>query len=223
MEKYYKAYDKRYKQVHEKNLSWSSDNNTKLVYEIIKKYRINKDDAILEIGCGEGRDAKFLLKQGYNILATDVSVEAIKFCKLKDSNNRDNYLILDVLNNNEYLQKFDFIYSIACVHMFTEVNDRNKYYKFIKEHLKDNGIALILSMGDGNKEVVTNPNDAWKDSERIHQETGKKLMIASTSCKIVSFKTWFDELEKNNLIVTEHGITQIVPDFPEIMYVVIKK
>ena len=132
MEKYYKAYDKRYKQVHEKNLSWSSDNNTKLIYEIIKRYKIYKYDSILEIGCGEGRDAKFLLKKGYNVLATDVSVEAINYCKQNDMLNVENYEVLDVLDCSDFKYSFDFIYSIACVHMFTEVNDRNKYYKFIK-------------------------------------------------------------------------------------------
>ena len=34
--------------------------------------------------------------------------------------------------------------------------DRNNYYKFIYNHLKQNGYALILSMGDGKKEFKSN-------------------------------------------------------------------
>jgi hypothetical protein len=35
MKKYYEAYDDRYKQVHKEGLSWSTNNNTKIVEEII--------------------------------------------------------------------------------------------------------------------------------------------------------------------------------------------
>ena len=110
MEKYYKAYDKRYKQVHDKNLSWASNNNTKIVYECINKYTINKDNLILEIGCGEGRDARYLLNKGYNVLATDVSKEAINYCKENDKKNLNNYKVLDVLDYKDFKKSFDFIY-----------------------------------------------------------------------------------------------------------------
>lgn len=223
MEKYYKAYDKRYKQVHEKNLSWSSNNNTEIVYECIKKYNIKKENNILEIGCGEGRDARVLLNKGYNLLATDVSKEAIKFCKEVDKKNYEKYFVLDVLDSKEFNSKFDFIYSIACIHMLTEDIDRNNYYKFIYDHLNNNGIALILSMGNGEQESVSDPKLAWEDSIRIHEETKEEILIASTSCRIVNFKTLFKEVKNNNLNIIEHGITEIIPDFPKIMYVVIKR
>lgn len=80
MNKYYEAYDKRYKQVHENNLSWSSNNLTKKVIDTLNKYLSERDIKILEIGCGEGRDARYLLGLGYNVLATDISPEAISYC-----------------------------------------------------------------------------------------------------------------------------------------------
>lgn len=223
MEKYYKAYDKRYKQVHDKNLSWASNNNTKIVYECINKYTINKDNLILEIGCREGRDARYLLNKGYNVLATDVSKEAINYCKENDKKNLNNYKVLDVLDCKDFKKSFDFIYSVACIHMLTSDEDRNNYYKFINVHLNDNGIALILSMGDGVTESVSDASIAWEDTIRVHEETQEKMNIASTSCRIVSFDTLFKEIKANNFNIIEHGITEIIPDFPEIMYVVIKK
>ena len=109
MEKYYKAYNKRYKQVHEINLSWSSNNNTKIVYESIKKYNIKKENSILEIGCGEGRDARFLINKGFNVLATDVSDEAIRYCKKIDKCNQDKYSVLDVLESKEFNTKSQIV------------------------------------------------------------------------------------------------------------------
>ena len=222
MRKYYKAYDKRYRQVHKKKLSWSSDNNTQIIIECIKKYNINKDNLILEIGCGEGRDARYLLKQGYNVLASDVSKEAINYCKLKDKENRKKYLVLDVLDCKKFKSKFDFIYSVACIHMLTQEEDRNNYYKFIYNHLNSNGLAIILSMGDGKKESISNYKEAWEDTVRTHQMTETKMKIATTSCKIVNIKNFHKEIENNGFKIIEHGITEIIPDFKEMMYAVIK-
>jgi len=81
MKKYYEAYEERYKVIHKKGASWLSDTPTPIVFDTIKKYQITKDMCILEIGCGEGRDAKKVLTSGYSLLATDISKEAIDFCK----------------------------------------------------------------------------------------------------------------------------------------------
>ena len=223
MEQYYKAYDKRYKQVHEKNLSWSSNNRTEIIEEIIKKYNITNNSKILEIGCGEGRDAIYLLNKNYNLLATDVSAEAINYCKANDPNHTTNYQVLDVLDAKQIHTQYDFIYSIACIHMLVLDNDRNNYYKFIYNHLTDNGIALILSMGDGVNESKSNIKEAWNNTKRIHEETKEELTIATTSCRIVNFNTLTKEIEKNNMTILEKGITKIIPGFPQIMYVLIKK
>lgn len=221
IEKYYKAYDKRYKQLHERNLSWENDVQTEIVEQIIKKYKISKTDSILEIGCGEGRDSKILINKGYNLLATDVSQEAINYCKQIDENHSNNYEVLDVLDCDTFKDKFNFIYSIACLHMLVLDDDRKKYFDFIHNHLKNNGYALVLTMGDGIKESSSDINNAWEDTERVHQKTNEIINVATTSCRIVNFETLEQEIKDSNLLIIEKGITQIIPNFPEIMYVLI--
>ena len=95
MGNYYEAYDKRYKQIHDIGLSWFPNNNTKLIEDIINKYHLEKEN-MLEIGCGEGRDARYLLNKGYNVLATDISNEAINYCKEKDYIHKNHYRVLNV-------------------------------------------------------------------------------------------------------------------------------
>ena len=221
IEKYYKAYDKRYKQLHERDLSWENDVQTEIVEQIIKKYKISKTDIILEIGCGEGRDSKILLNKGYNLLATDVSQEAINYCKQIDENHSNNYEVLDVLDCDTFKDRFNFIYSIACLHMLVLDDDRKKYFDFIHNHLKNNGYALVLTMGDGIKESSSDINKAWEDTERVHQKTNEIINVATTSCRIVNFETLEQEIKDSNLLIIEKGITQIIPNFPEIMYVLI--
>lgn len=50
---YYKAYDKRYRQVYEYDYLWSSKSPTPDVFETIKKYNIPVSASILDLGCGE--------------------------------------------------------------------------------------------------------------------------------------------------------------------------
>ena len=220
MSKYYEAYDKRYKQVHDKGLAWSTNSNTEIVEEIIKKYHLDKEN-ILEIGCGEGRDARYLLNKNYNVLATDISQEAINYCIKNDITHKNNYKVLDILSDNSK-DKYGFIYSVACLHMLVLDEDRNKYYKYIYNHLEDNGYALILTMGDGTKESVSDINKAFDNTTRTHQKTSQEIEVATTSCRIVNFDTLFKEVN-NKFQIIEYGITKIEEHFDKIMYILIKK
>ena len=220
MSKYYEAYDKRYKQVHDKGLSWSSNNNTKIVEEIINEYHLENKN-ILEIGCGEGRDARYLLNKDYNVLATDISHEANNYCIKNDITHKNNYKVLDVLNDNSK-DKYGFIYSVACLHMLVLDEDREKYYEFIYNHLEDNGYALVLSMGDGIKESTSDISKAFDNTKRFHQETKQELNIATTSCKIINYDNLLKEVN-NKFEVIEYGITTIENHFDKIMYILIKK
>ena len=76
MKRYYEAYNDRYAQVHKENLSWFSSESSPILEEVIWEFGIRPENRMLEIGCGEGRDAGHLLKQGYHLLATDVSERA---------------------------------------------------------------------------------------------------------------------------------------------------
>ena len=62
--KYYEAYNERYKTVHALGAQWASGTPTPIVSEVMERYGIGPSQKILEIGCGEGRDAKPLLERG---------------------------------------------------------------------------------------------------------------------------------------------------------------
>ena len=99
--------------------------------------------------------------------------------------------------------------------------DRNGFYQFIYNHLKPEGLALICTMGDGEFEMQSDVSRAFELQKREH-ESGE-LVVAGTSCRMVSFKTLGDELARNNLEEIERGITNALPDFNSLMYVVVKR
>ena len=180
--KYYEAYDDRYRQVHSQNLQWFYDDPTPIVMETIKKFGIGYSHNILELGCGEGRDAYPLLKQGYKVSATDISTAAM-----------------------------------------VDEADRDAFYTFIREHLNPEGIALICTMGDGTMERQTDISTAFELQKRTHEQSGKEVQIANTSCRIVSFDRFRRELERNGLLIVEEGITSALPDFSMLMYAMCRR
>ena len=220
--KYYEAYDERYKQIHSMNLEWEANVHSPIIDEIIAKLKLNQQSKILEFGCGEGRDAIYLMQQGYDVFASDISPEAISFCKKKVPEYADKFMVLNACEDS-WDETYDLIYSIAVLHMLVLEEDRNKFLAFVREHLNENGYGLILTMGDGEMERSSDIGNAFDKQERVHVETGTKVCIASTSCKIVSFTTLEREIEGNGLSIVEKGITSIEPGFPVIMYAIVKK
>ncbi|MBR6651155.1 MAG: class I SAM-dependent methyltransferase [Clostridia bacterium] len=218
--KYYTAYEERYKTTHQKGISWASNKHSPIVLEVIKKYNILLEHDLLEIGCGEGRDSRAVLENGYNLMATDISNEAIAYCKKTMPCFKEHFSVLDCLSD-KIDELFDFIYSIAVIHMLVLDEDRDGFYQFIYKHLKPDGLALICTMGDGEFEMQSDISRAFEIVERNH-ESGK-LMVAATSCRKVSFKTLNNELARNGLEVIETGITSALPEFDSLMYAVVRR
>ena len=220
--KYYEAYDDRYKQVHAKSLSWFSAVNSEIVDKTIDRYNITKFMKILEIGCGEGRDAFHLLKNEYNLIASDISTTAIAYCKDKCPEHLESFIVLNCLTD-KMNTKFDFIYAIAVLHMLVLDKDRDAFFRFIYEQLNETGIALICTIGNGEEESASDISAAFDLHRRTHEYTGVELHIARTSCRKVNFDTLFHEIAKNNLTLIESGLTSIIPDFPTTMFAIVKR
>lgn len=218
--KYYEAYNERYKKVHEEGIQWFCSESSPIVADIIAKYNIQPHMHLLELGCGEGRDAQKLLKSGYNLLATDISQEAINYCKNLIPDYAGHFKVLDCVNGC-LPEKYDFIYAVAVIHMLLLDEDRNGFYKFIYNHLTTEGLALICSMGDGKTERKSDINTAFELQER--ECCGKRIMVAGTSCRMVNVETFEREIKENNLNIVEIGQTCIPNEFSEMMYAVVSK
>lgn len=218
--KYYEAYEERYKTAHAQGVSWENDVSTPIVPETLKKYQIAQNARLLEIGCGEGRDARGILHAGYDLLATDISKEAIAYCQQQLPQYASHFRVLDCLAD-ELNEKFDVIYAVAVVHMLVLDEDRKGFYQFIRNHLQENGIALICTMGNGEFEVQSDITQAFALQERNH--ASGKMMVAGTSCRMVSWNTFEQEIALSGLTLVEKGMTNALPSFDQLMYAVVKK
>lgn len=217
---YYEAYDDRYRQVHAKGLQWFADAPSGIVLETVRKLQLNERHKLLEIGCGEGRDATVLMKEGFDLYATDISREAITYCRKKFPKFAARFAILDCIDG-ELDKEFDFIYAVAVLHMLVEDAHRNAFYRFIRKHLTQDGKALICTMGDGETQCSSDITNAFCLQDRVHEQTGTPVRIASTSCRMVSFETLENELAVNGFAVLEKGVVPVEPDFAQMMYAVV--
>ena len=130
-------------------------------------------------------------------------------------------MVLDALTD-KLDARFDFIYAVAVLHMLVPDEDRRALLVFIREHLTENGFGLVVTMGDGTLERATDITQAFEVQERTHQQSGEKLMLASTSCRIVTRETFRRELEAAGLVIAEMGDTSW-DDTPFAMYAIVKR
>ncbi len=188
----------------------------------MQKYAVGREYSILEIGCGEGRDANALLNAGFSLLATDISEAAIDFCRRENPIFARNFQVMDCLHCI-HPEKHDFIYAVAVVHMLVREEDRKKFYDFFSKHLSGKGIGLICTMGDGALEHQSDITAAFDLEDRIHEQTETPVRIARTSCRIVSLDTFRREIADSGMLILEDGFTAIEPDFPCMMYAVVAR
>lgn len=110
--------------------------------EVIKYLSNNRK--LLELGCGNGRDAVFFAKNKIDVVAIDQSEAAINVLKnyenLYDNITfiKDDFVNSDVLNN----RKFDYIYSRFTLHSITEDQQRH-IIKKVYNTLEHEGMFFI--------------------------------------------------------------------------------
>ncbi|MBR3312161.1 MAG: methyltransferase domain-containing protein [Solobacterium sp.] len=215
---YYEAYEERYRTVHEKGLRWTSPEPTPVVMDVIRRYGIGKDAPILEIGCGEGRDTVYLLKEGYRLKATDISKEVIDYCRRQYPEYAEAFYVQDILKEDADGQ-YDLVIAVAVVHMLTEDADRKAFWQFIRNHLSVSGKALVCSMGDGEHAVRSDPTQAFELKEREH--ASGKILVPATTCRMVTWQEFEEEIAESGLKITEKGMTASPPEFDSLMYAVV--
>ncbi len=219
--RYYEAYDGRYRAIHEKNHTWASDCPTPIVAEALARFHISREAPILEIGCGEGRDSIPLLEDGYRLTASDVSREAIRYCRERCSAFRESFRVLDVCRE-EPGERYAYIFATSVLHMLTEDSDRRAFFGFFRRHLDDGGVGLILTMGNGKDSFCTDASRAFELQERTNNADGIAVTVPATTCRVVNFDTLHREAETAGLHIIESGITESLPDFPSLMYLLVK-
>lgn len=155
-------YDNRYNTT---DYYWGLKPN-RICYDIMKILPPIKPYRVLDIGCGEGKDAVFFAKCGYTVTAFDISKQGIeKAKKLAAYNNVDVRFfqadIFDYRPDSEY----DIIFSSGVLH-FLPPTERKSYCDSLKSHTSDTGInALNVFV---KKPFIVRAPDSTRDEAKRH-------------------------------------------------------
>jgi len=151
-----------------------------------------KKSKLLEIGCGSGRDAFFMLSNGYNIIAVDGSEKMISESK-KIHPKLSNNLFHKILPNDlKFDIKFDGVYTIATL-MHLDKNNIEKAILSIYDLLNPSG-KFLMSVCLFRDDINENGFD----------EQGRFFLILEHEewlniCKNVGFKILETKINKDGL------------------------
>jgi SAM-dependent methyltransferase len=101
---------------------------------------------VLDIGCGTGDNAIWLARQGFDVVACDVSPTAIERAKLKAASSGFNgtFVAADFLSDPVPSAPFGFVFDRGCLHSISEEEGRRKFSANVASGLESSGLWLSL-------------------------------------------------------------------------------
>ncbi|MBQ6449282.1 class I SAM-dependent methyltransferase [bacterium] len=126
---------------------------------------IHPDDKIIELGCGNGRDAIYFAQNNIQVVAVDQCSSEIE--RLKTSNRLDNlvFMIADFTHLDQSNEAYDLIYSRFTLHSVDKLG-QSRVINWSYNSLKPKGKICIEARGYKNAlykkgKAVTGQKDAF--------------------------------------------------------------
>lgn len=142
----------------------------------------NKDDFVIDVGCGASMLVDNLIDKGYrNISLLDASSESMEIVKkrLGDQADIPTYICSDITQFQPQ-QQYKVWHDRAMFHFLLNRQDRIKYFEALKKSLLADGIAIINTFAIGGETGCAGLNTAQYDSKKIKEELPLGLSLVST-------------------------------------------
>jgi len=103
---------------------------------------------VLDVGCGTGDNAIYLVSRGFDVTGVDVSAKAIGIAKQKAREAKVDvkFITLDALNIWTLAKKFDTIIDFGLFHNLK--GDRERYVRALSDVCASKGQLLMLCFSD---------------------------------------------------------------------------
>ena len=145
------------------NVSKENEPNP-FAFKLIQLYNSVDKPKLLELGCGDGRDLKLFIENGFDVSAVDIATKSIE--KLKEKfGNKANISCQDIKNLDFANNSFDIIYAHLTLHYFTD-KDTSYIFNKIYDLLKINGIFFVKCKS--NKDRLCNDSQGKKIADNIY-------------------------------------------------------
>ena len=132
--------------------------------ELIELCPPSENKKVLDIGCGEGKDAVYMAEKGYKVTAFDLTDNGIrKTIDLAKQRGVEINAYVDDINTFEINEQFDIIYSTGTVQYLFDENIK-KFFEKLEKITNKNGIVYINVFVE--KSFLELPPD-WDKEEKL--------------------------------------------------------
>jgi 2-polyprenyl-3-methyl-5-hydroxy-6-metoxy-1,4-benzoquinol methylase len=156
---YYHAHETAYKEIKSKGfVGWGDAKNLEelgdektiqyLKETITQFFPKTNGEKALDVGCGTGTTAFTLARYGFDTTGIDISETAIQMGNdlAAQQNLKISFVVGDILELDQFVGKFDFIYDSHCLHCIVFEKDRRKVLLNLKNALNNDGIFVLDTM-----------------------------------------------------------------------------
>jgi len=181
------------------NENRTRDLDKKATIETLNKYDF---ESVLELGCGTGKNTKWLLEKAKRIIGLDFSQEMLNKAKEKISNERVIFRRADLteswgIDNN-------FADLITCSLTLEHIKNLNHIFNQANLKLKKNGYFFISELHpfkqySGSKAKYETENGTKELEVYIHHISEYIDDAKNNGLEFVEMKEWFDENVENGL------------------------
>lgn len=107
---------------------------------------------ILDLGCGQGRDALMLAQMGHSVIGVDLSEVGIKqmVAEAKRKKLSVQGIVKDIVSYRSR-EKFDVIILDSVLHLLLDDEERRSVLNYVSSKLKRDGFVLIRDYPNGMK------------------------------------------------------------------------
>ncbi len=141
--------DKIYRTVPLTSIPWIFETPPRALIELVDNGKV-KPCKTIDLGCGTGNNALYLVSRGFDVTGIDISPSAIRIAKENSANKgiKSKFVVADVLGSlSEIKDVFNFAYDWELLHhIFPE--DREKYFKNVYKLLKQGGKYLSVCFSE---------------------------------------------------------------------------
>ncbi|MFH1290462.1 MAG: methyltransferase domain-containing protein [Nanoarchaeota archaeon] len=165
-----------------------------------------KSGRALDLGVGEGRDAVFLAKKGFDVTGLDISETGIRhFLELAKKEKVNVTGTVEDIAKFEFEENYDLLISLSTF-QFIERKEILKVIARMKEHTKEAGINVITAFNEDNP---------YKEFAYLFKKN--ELKDFYSGWEILEYKEEITPLEKHGKDERphRHGITSIIARKPK--------
>ncbi|MDC1327198.1 class I SAM-dependent methyltransferase [Ulvibacter sp.] len=195
IEKAYNIWSSNY----DTNKNKTRDLDKKVTEETLSKYTFK---SVLELGCGTGKNTKWLLSVGAEVIGLDFSQEMLTIAKESITDKRAQFKKADLNDDWEVVDQYaDLVTSSLTLE---HIEDLNAIFRQANKKLKENGIFFISELHPfkqytGSKARFETDAGMVELKVFTHHISDYIKSAESNGFELLELNEWFDETTQNEI------------------------